>query len=70
MDKARYLAAEASMRDSQEKSNAARVKMTQLLSQVDGDMLRQELMQTFHEYAAHMAIRAKCNEIMRRDGHA
>lgn len=68
--KSTYLAAEASLRDSQQKSNESRQRMTQLLSKVDDDILRQQLMHEFHEYAAHMQIRAKCNEILKRDGHS
>lgn len=66
----RYIAAEASLKDSQQKSHESRQRMTQLLSQVEDDQLRQDLMHEFHEYAAHMQIRAKCNEMLKRDGHS
>lgn len=70
MDAKKYLAAEESLKQAQKDARQQREIMTTLLSQVDDYTLRQDLMRTFHNYADAMAIRAECNEILKRDGHA
>lgn len=68
--KSTYLAAEASLKDAQQQSNESRLRMTQLLAQVEDETLRLQIMEEFHTYASWVRIRAKCNEILKRDGHS
>lgn len=68
--KSTYLAAEASLKDAQQQSNESRIRMTCLLRQVEDETLRLQIMEEFHTYASWVRIRAKCNEILKRDGHS
>lgn len=65
-----YKAAEASLKDAQQQSNESRLRMTHLLAQVEDETLRLQIMEEFHTYASWVRIRAKCNEILKRDGHS
>lgn len=49
-------------------SDALRTEMTQLLSQVTDDLLRQDLMRVFHGYAAAQAAHAEAREVLSREG--
>lgn len=69
-DIARYRAAEETLKLAQHDASEARHKMTRLLSQVDDDILRQELMQTFHDYADATKRRTEASVALGRDGHA
>lgn len=61
-------AAREQRRRARQDSDSLRTEMTQLLSQVSDDLLRQDLMRVFHGYAAAQAAHAEAQEVLSREG--
>lgn len=61
-------AARDQRRRARQDSDSLRTEMTQLLSQVTDELLRQDLMRVFHGYAAAQAAHAEAREVLSREG--